>query len=87
MDASKLGAFLIFFGIALASLLFFAFEINVWWVLTFTELGEKYNAETIPIHSQWEVFFEWIWLDLIITIPIALFVAFIVAIVMLDGGY
>ena len=63
--------FLIVFGIATGVLLAFAFQINVWWALSLTELGESLTRDTISIRTQWEIFFQSIPLNLLFCIPLA----------------
>jgi ABC-type lipoprotein release transport system permease subunit len=67
--------FLIVFGIVFGVFLAIFFQINVWWALQFTELGNSYTRNSIPIETQWEVFFDAFFFNLIFCIPLAAVVA------------
>lgn len=76
--------FLIVFGISMAILMGLAFSVNVWWSFAFTDIGNQYTPDNIPADVAWQIFFDSIWINLLICIPIAAIIGIGIAFLVAD---
>lgn len=68
---AMIALFLVVFSVMLSLLLALAFQINVLWAVSFSDIADTYTRSTIPAEIQWEVFFAAMPVNLWICIPLA----------------